>query len=145
MSTFSPIPDSPEFLRWYSHYPRKQARGDAKKAWEQTKHIRPPIEQMVKALIVQKEQEQWRNESGKYVPLPATYLRREQWSDVTEIELAQVNGNDKLWWQTVSGVEHKAQELNFGSWNPNIDKTYQAYVERLKKFAQETTSLRAVK
>jgi len=91
---------------------------------------------MLKALVVQRSQTQWLKEGGEYIPLPATYLRREQWDDVTEIELGEVH-NGKMWWETVSGIETKAKEVNFGEWNPKIDPTWQAYVNRLRKSLEE--------
>lgn len=99
-----------EFEAWWKAYPRKVAKGDARKAWAQTAKIRPPLAVMLKALVVAKSSEQWCKDSGQYVPYASTYLRGERWDDVHEVELAGVV-NGKMWWETVSGVDGKALEL----------------------------------
>jgi len=130
------LEDTPDFLSWYEHYPRKQCKNDARQAWKDTEKVRPPVAQMIRALAVQKQSDKWLQEKGAYIPYPATYLHREQWDDVTEIELGEVH-NGKMWWETVSGIETKAKEVNFGEWNPKIDPTWQAYVNRLRKSLEE--------
>lgn len=121
-----------DFEEWYKAYPKKRGVGDARKAWNQTAKVRPPLEVMLKTLAVQKTSNDWLKDGGQFIPYPATYLRREQWADVEEVELEQVH-NGKLWWQTVGGIQKKAQELGLGEWDPRVDPTWQAYVSRLRK------------
>jgi len=133
-TNYKPISDTPEFLAWYSAYPRKQNRGDAKKAWEQTKELRPPIQQMLKALAVQRASDKWREDSGRYVPMPASYLRGERWDDVTEVEMEQVTHEGVMWWETNNGIERKAKEMG-EEWDARTE-TWLAFIERLKRKAK---------
>ena len=77
-----------DFDTWYSQYPNKKKRGDARKAWEQTAAIRPSLADMLAALEWQKSQPQWVKDGGMYQPYPASYLRAEQWAD-QPVEIAK--------------------------------------------------------
>jgi hypothetical protein len=116
------------FDEWYRNYPRKVAKGAARKAWEKTEKIRPPLEKMLKVLELQKKTEQWRSEGGKYIPHPATYLNQERWDDELEVDLGEdvVEHQGKIvnWWETATGIENKGLQLGlrpseFDSW-PNF-------------------------
>lgn len=98
------------FDRFWQEYPKKKSKGDAYKAWCQTKDKRPPIAQIIKTLIVLKASEDWRKEGGQFIPYPATWLRDWGWDDVPEVDLSGVV-NGKMWWETVTGVDNKAREL----------------------------------
>ena len=66
------------FEKFWSAYPRKSAKAEAKKAFSKItadqleKTILPDIEKRRKS-------SQW--EDPKYIPYPATYLRNERWND----------------------------------------------------------------
>jgi len=75
--------DEQAFMEWYKHYPKKKAVGDAKKAWGQVKKDRIALEDMIKILKLQCQQEDWRKGGGQFIPYPATYLRRLQFLDDT--------------------------------------------------------------
>ena len=83
------VPAAPDhmFDKWYAEYPRKQAKGDARKAWEQTAAIRPDLESMLTTLRQQVRSPDWLRDGGQYIPLPASYLRAERWDDVLEVEM----------------------------------------------------------
>lgn len=71
---------SPEFLEFMSLYPNKDAKRDAFKAFEQV-NAYSHMEAIRAALSWQVVQEKWTKDGGKYVPLPATYLRGRRWED----------------------------------------------------------------
>lgn len=96
-----------EFDKFWKHYPRKIAKGDARKAWTQTARIRPPVEFILRAIDRARDTDQWRRDGGQFVPYPATWLRGERWDDVYEVEVLP-EGN---WWDTASGIYAKAREL----------------------------------
>lgn len=85
---YKPLPLDAEFELFYAAYPRKQNRGDARKAWDQTQPIRPSTEDIVKAVVRQKGSEKWREDDGAYIPYPASWLRGERWEDVEKIDVA---------------------------------------------------------
>lgn len=74
-----------DFDEFWKMYPRKAAKGDARKAWKQTEGIRPPLDEVLKAIRAQCNTEQWRREFGQFIPYPASWLRAERWDDVLEV------------------------------------------------------------
>lgn len=69
------------FDDFWSAYPKKKAKEDARKAWAKLK----PDEALVKTIIAdveaQSRSEDWKKEKGKYIPYPATYLNGKRWED----------------------------------------------------------------
>lgn len=99
-----------DFEQFWKQYPRKVAKGDARKAWDQTARIRPPLTLLLAAVEAHKQQDQWLKDGGQFIPYPATWLRAERWSDELEINLG-ANRGGKPWHETASGVEAKGAEL----------------------------------
>ena len=89
-ASYEHLEDDPEFLAWWYVYPKKQAKGDAKKAWLQTAAVRPKTADLIKATRAAMASEQWRKERGSYIPLPATYLRQERWEDNYDVDLSRL-------------------------------------------------------
>jgi hypothetical protein len=87
------------FEDWYAIYPKKQARGDAERAWIAL-HPNPAlIETMIAAVNVQMRWQQWTKDGGKYIPLPATWIRGKRWLDELKQEDFQPqNGRKQLAW-----------------------------------------------
>ena len=82
-------PDIPTvtFEMFYSAYPKKRAREDALKAWGQG-HIQPDdLKKLLPAIAAQKKTEDWRKDKGKYIPLPASWIRGKRWNDELECDL----------------------------------------------------------
>jgi len=77
------------FQSFMELYPKKQGKLDAWKAWNQTAEIRPDDEQLMSALNMSMQQEGWQKDGGKYIPLPATYLRQGRWMD-EEVKITPV-------------------------------------------------------
>ena len=121
--------DDPDFARFWAAYPRKIAKGAARKAWKQTEQIRPPLDRLLKAVIVARATEDWRKEDGKWVPHAASWLRAERWDDVHEVEVDRVK-DGKAWHETVSGIEQRAKQLNM-TWNA-YEETFQQFARRVK-------------
>ena len=76
-SRAQPLPE--DFCWFWSEYPRKEKKGDAFKAWNQTASVRPEIEELIAA--VNKYAEKCRFKDRQYVLLPASWLRAWSWSD----------------------------------------------------------------
>jgi len=127
-----PAPDA-EFEKFWQAYPRKKDKGDARKAWEQVKTIRPLTADLVKAVIVQKSTDDWTQDGGRYIPYPATWLRGERWEDVEEIDLTGVV-NGKMWWESTAGIDAKAAELGL-EWD-NASETNQQFTARVRRVAE---------
>ena len=109
-----------EFDKFWSAYPKKVAKADARKAWEQTKKFRPDLDTVIKAIHQACKTEQWMRQGGAFIPYPATWLRGERWEDIHEVKLPDVVG-EKLWHESASGIETKGKELGimpheFNTW-----------------------------
>ncbi len=71
------------FERFWTAWPKKVAKADAQKAWAQLarERILPPVGVIVAAIEAQSRTRQWRKEDGIFIPNPANWLRRRQWTD----------------------------------------------------------------
>ena len=69
-----------DFEVFWQAYPRRVGKGDAFKAWLQTEGMRPPVDQVVAAVVAAQRCEQWRK-GAEFIPHPATWLRRWGWMD----------------------------------------------------------------
>lgn len=66
------------FIEFYNSYPKKKNRIDAEKAWRK---IKPPIDDVLKALEWQKQSDQWTKKGGEFIPYPASYINAGGWLD----------------------------------------------------------------
>jgi hypothetical protein len=75
------------FDGFWADYPRKQKLPDARKAWASLSPS-PELQHRILAHVAaQKNSEDWRRERGKFVPLPASYLRGERWLDEAVVQV----------------------------------------------------------
>lgn len=121
------------FEEFWKLYPKKVAKGDARKAWQQVAKIRPPLSTLLKAVVVAKACEQWRRDGGAFIPYPATWLRGERWEDCHEVDLGLVR-DGKAWNETVSGIEAQAAKLGM-EWTGEHDgrpETFQQFSKRVQ-------------
>ncbi len=99
-----------DFDAFWKAYPKKVAKADARKAWVQTKDVRPDITTLINAITANCKTESWMKNGGTFIPYPATWLRGERWDDELEVKLPDVV-NEKPWHETASGIEAKGKEL----------------------------------
>lgn len=126
--------DEQGFDRFWTEYPKKRSKGDAFKAWKAVAAKRPPIEKIMKALAVLKASDDWRKDSGQYIPYPGTWLRAWGWEDVPEVDLKAVLPDGRCWWQSVSGIEAKGKALGM-EWTGEyrgLAETFQQFTKRLR-------------
>lgn len=96
-----------EFDQFWAAYPRRIAKGDARKAWGQTASIRPPLADVLKA--VAEARKHW--DSGKFIPYPATWLRAERWDDEYDTPILKEH-ETKPWHETWEGIRARGLEFN---------------------------------
>ena len=72
---------SPEFLVFYSAYPKRVGRDAAWKAWKNRNGSLPEINIIIAAIQKQIKSPDWIKESGKYIPHPATWINQGRWAD----------------------------------------------------------------
>jgi len=99
-----------DFDTFWALYPKKVAKADARKAWLQTKDIRPELTNLLTAITAACKTESWMKAGGAFIPYPATWLRGERWDDIHEVTLPNVV-NEKPWHETATGIEAKGKEL----------------------------------
>lgn len=73
--------DDDGFDIFWRHYPRRVAKKEARKAWQQLKPDAETVERIVQALEWQVRQPTWLKDGGQFIPYPATWLRAERWDD----------------------------------------------------------------
>jgi hypothetical protein len=81
----SPPPVESGFESFWSAFPRKVGKKEAARAWGRAKD-RPPLADILTAIELQKESEQWKKDGGQFIPHPATWLNQGRWADVVKIQ-----------------------------------------------------------
>lgn len=84
--------DGDEFEAFWKVYPRRVAKGEARKAWRQTEKIRPPLKELLKAVFAARASKGWLKDDGEFIPHPSSWLRGERWEDELEVDLSQMHG-----------------------------------------------------
>jgi len=69
------------FDEFWKAYPRREAKADAKKAFQKLAPNDLLLHIIHGALATQSKSEQWRKDGGKYIPLPASWLNGKRWED----------------------------------------------------------------
>lgn len=70
-----------EFEQFWKAYPKKiGGRKNALRAWNKAKD-RPSIQNILMAIELAKQTEQWKRDSGQYIPYPATWINQGRWAD----------------------------------------------------------------
>ena len=69
------------FEQFWSAYPKKQAKQDAAKAFRSAKLKPEQLQTVLQDITSRKSSAEWLKDGGKFIPLPATYLRGKRWED----------------------------------------------------------------
>ncbi len=75
-----------DFESFWQAWPKKKSKGDARKAWKQTKAIRPALDVIVAKVGLLKGTRNWLKDGGQFIPYPASWLRAEGWDDEVTVE-----------------------------------------------------------
>ena len=74
---------TPDFEEFWKEYPKKIGKRNTYKSWNK---INAPLVVILKAIKEQKNSRQWKEDDGKYIPHPSTWLNQGRWED--EIKVA---------------------------------------------------------
>jgi hypothetical protein len=90
--------DDPRFAVFWEAYPKKKAKADAQRAWDKRRPNDELLAEMLRALEHQKRSPDWQKESGRYIPLPASWLNGARWTDRVEVVLPPMapEGNKRV-------------------------------------------------
>lgn len=78
------FPLNGSFAKFWNAYPRKRSRGQAEKAWLKLKPSPDLVEKILLSLERAKNSRDWKEEGGRFVPYPATWLNARGWEDEIE-------------------------------------------------------------
>lgn len=76
-----PIPPLDSFQDFWNAYPRKEGKGKCEEWWKRNKPPPPLLAQMLATIEKWKGSSKWKEEGGKYIPMPATWLHQKRWED----------------------------------------------------------------
>ncbi|PVY81076.1 helix-turn-helix protein [Cupriavidus alkaliphilus] len=105
------------FERLWQAYPRKVAKADAEKAFAKLGADEALVEQLLAAIAKQSAWPEWREEGGKFIPHPATWLNGKRWLDEPAPQQpagpggVPAGGGDATWWESAPGIEAKGAEV----------------------------------
>jgi phage replication O-like protein O len=72
--------------KFWNAYPRKHGKGRFEIAWGKMLPSESLLEEMLKALEVQKKSPGWKREGGRFIPSPSKWLEERHWEGVLETE-----------------------------------------------------------
>ena len=72
------------FEEFWKAYPRKESKQLAARSFQKTDPTREKVDKMLKAIDEQKQTRQWREDGGKYIPHPSTWLNHGNWHNETD-------------------------------------------------------------
>lgn len=67
------------FKAFWKAYPRKENKGGAEKAWKKIKPDQIPL--IMAAIEIHKRLDKWKEDSGTFIPHPASWLNGKRWED----------------------------------------------------------------
>lgn len=76
-----PQEDAGLFGRFWQAYPKRKGKEAARKAFLRLGVTGELLEGMLAAVEREKQSRQWQEESGRYIPYPATWLNQRRWED----------------------------------------------------------------
>lgn len=74
-------PSSSAFEQFWNAYPKKVGRGAAERKFASINPDEDLLATMLDAIDAQSRSRQWREEDGRYIPHPSTWLNQRRWED----------------------------------------------------------------
>lgn len=77
------IDNNKDFDVFWSAYPKKKNKGQAKKTWAKLSKSKqlPVIGVLLDAIASAKQSKDWKKDGGQFIPHPSTWLNAEGWND----------------------------------------------------------------
>lgn len=79
-----PTPQGGGFDEFWSAYPKKVGKDDARRAFQKRKPDGELLALMLAAIAAQRESQAWIRDGGQYIPNPSTWLNQGRWQDETD-------------------------------------------------------------
>ena len=77
-------PQGGGFDEFWSAYPKKVGKDDARRAFQKRKPDGELLALMLAAIAAQRESQAWIRDGGQYIPNPSTWLNQGRWQDETD-------------------------------------------------------------
>lgn len=89
---------SATFLEFWAVYPKKVGKGDAYRKWQSLVKSEKKKEQIIRSVQQHKSSDRWKEDDGKYIPNPATFLHQKRFDDevVTQEEVEEQKTRPKF-------------------------------------------------
>ncbi len=80
-------PGDPDFTAFWQAWPesKRKAELEARRAFAEAT-TKPPIDELIAEIELQKQSEEWQENGGKYIPSPVTWLRDGRWTDIVTVK-----------------------------------------------------------
>ena len=75
-----PVEEPAEFTRFYTEYPKHEGRKPALMAWLKLDPSAELAETII-SHVERRNETEWRGKDKQYIPLPATFLNQQRWTD----------------------------------------------------------------
>ena len=72
---------SKDFEEWWTAYPKKIGKGGAYRAWKRASQSLPALSAHVAILVGWTCSEKWKDDGGRYIPNPQTWINERRWDD----------------------------------------------------------------
>lgn len=76
------------FIRFWGAYPRKVGKSQALEEWNRINSDVDLTDAIIAGLERWKRSDQWTDDSGQYIPYPASFLSKERWKDECQVAIA---------------------------------------------------------
>ena len=126
-----------EFETFWAEYPeaRKKNRYRVESAWSAQRHHLPPINAIQEALRAFKASRDWKQEGGKFIPAPETWISEHRWQDAPAYSApkikpkSEVDESDAFRWRCEQypeslEVHPTAATFPFRAWPDSIKSEY---------------------
>ena len=77
----TPLAPSGAFAEFWNAYPRKKSKATAIKAWKKINPNPETIDTIMHGLRLALASDDWRRDSGRFIPYPASWLNAQGWQD----------------------------------------------------------------
>lgn len=111
-----PLTDA-EFETFWQAYPRKQGRQPARNAWAKIQGVL--LQTLLDALEHQKKSAQWTKDGGAFVPMAATWLNQQRWTDNLPPASATTGTPRKLYPAEALKLLAELRDQRTKNWNRN--------------------------
>ncbi len=103
----SPIRNEQAFDSFWTSYPKKQAKANARKAFDKLNPDEALLQRMLVALEWQKTSPSWTKDNGQFIPYPATWLNGRRWEDEQPESNAREPPRQRLKWE----IDEKGEKM----------------------------------